>query len=70
MIILVPSSSFGTCMKSCISMGEVLQGCMDGTSLQPGQADRGVPIMRLGCRLLWLMSQNHRVTAQMIHERQ
>lgn len=50
MIMLVPSSSFGTCMRSCISMGEVVQGYMAGTSLQPGQADRGGPTMRSGCR--------------------
>lgn len=48
MIMLVPSSSFGTCMKSCISMGEVAQGCIAGASLQPGQADRDGPTMRSG----------------------
>lgn len=50
MIMLVPSYSFGMCMKSCIPMGEVAQGCMAGTSLQPGQADSGGPTMRSGYR--------------------
>lgn len=50
MVMLVPSSSFGTWMKSSISMGEVMQGFMAGTSLQPGWADRGGPTMSSGCR--------------------
>lgn len=32
-------------------MGEVAQGCIAGTSLQPGQAGRGGPTMRSGYRL-------------------
>lgn len=67
MIILVPSSSFGTYMKSCISMGEVVQDYMAGTPLQPGQADRGGPTMRSGCR--FALADVTKPHCQMIDER-